>query len=185
MAGTSGIADDDGTANAVFAYRWLADDEAIEGATASTYTVLSGDAGKVIKVRVTFTDDAGNKDSVASQATAAVTQPLTATIHGAPDSHDGRKTFTFELRFSDELKQSFSFKTLRDHAFTVTGGKVVRAKRLEKGGNVRWEIHVRPDSNNDVTIVLPATTDCDATGAICTEDGRMLSYRLELTVSGP
>ena len=184
-ATTTGIGDDDGISTAVFAYQWLADDAAIEGATASTYTVLSGDAGKVIKVRVTFTDDAGNEESLTSQATAAVTQPLTATIHGAPDSHDGRKKFTFELRFSDELKQSFSFKTLRDHAFTVTGGKVVRAKRLEKGGNVRWEIHVRPDSNNDVTIVLPATTDCDATGAICTEDGRMLSNRLELTVSGP
>ena len=184
-ATTTGIGDDDGIANAVFAYRWLAGDAAIEGATASTYTVTSADEGKALKVRVTFTDDAGNEESVTSQATAAVTQPLTATIHGAPDSHDGRKKFTFELRFSDELKQSFSFKTLRDHAFTVTGGKVVRAKRLEKGGNARWEIHVRPNSNNDVTIVLPATTDCDATGAICISDGRMLSNKLELTISGP
>ena len=31
MAGTSGIADDDGTTDAVFAYRWLADDAAIGG----------------------------------------------------------------------------------------------------------------------------------------------------------
>ena len=161
-ATTSVIVDDDGIADAVFNYQWLAGDEAVKGATASTYTVVAGDAGKVIKVRVTFTDDAGNEESLTSQATAAVTQPLTATIHGAPDSHDGRKKFTFELRFSDELKQSFSFKTLRDHAFTVTGGKVVRAKRLEKDENARWEIHVRPDSNNDVTVVLPATTDCDA-----------------------
>ena len=117
-----------------------------------------------------------------SQAAAAVTQPLTATIHGAPDSHDGRKKFTFELRFSEEF--GLSFKTLRDHAFTVTGGKVVRAKWLEKGGNVRWEIHVRPSGDGTVTIVLSATTDCDATGAICTEDGRMLSGRVELTVAG-
>ena len=184
-ATTSGIGDDDGISAAVFAYQWLADDAAIGGATASTYTVLSGDVGKVIKVRVTFTDDAGNGESVTSQATAAVTQPLTAIIHGAPDSHDGWKKFTFELRFSDELKQSFSFKTLRDHAFTVTGGKVVRAKRLEKAENVRWEIHVRLSGDGTVTIVLSATTDCDAQGAVCTEDGRMLSNRLELTVSGP
>ena len=184
-ATTSEIVDDDGIADAVFAYQWLADDAVIEGATGSTYTVVAGDVGKALKVRVTFTDDAGNKESLTSQATAAVTQPLTATIHGAPDSHDGRRKFTSELRFSDELKQSFSFKTVRDHAFTVTGGKVVRAKRLEKGGNVRWEIHVRPNSQSDVTIVLPATTDCDAQGAVCTEDGRMLSNRLELTVSGP
>ena len=32
---------------------------------------------------------------------------------------------------------------------------------------------------------LPATSDCADTGAICTEDGRKQSSRLELTVSGP
>ena len=133
------------------------------------------------KVTVTFTHDAGNEESLTSAA-AAVTQPLTATIHDAPDSHDGRSKFTFELRFSEEF--GLSYKTLRDHAFTVTGGEVVKARRLEKGKNVRWEISVRPDSSADVTIALPATTDCDPTGAICTSDGRMLSSRLELTVSG-
>ena len=34
-------------------------------------------------------------------------------------------------------------------------------------------------------MVLPATADCDATGAICTEDGRALTSRLEATVKGP
>ena len=36
-----------------------------------------------------------------------------------------------------------------------------------------------------MTIVLPVTTDCNAQGAICTGDGRPLSNRLEITVSGP
>ena len=36
-----------------------------------------------------------------------------------------------------------------------------------------------------VTIVLPATTDCEVDGAICTGDGRMLSERVKLIVSGP
>ena len=138
---------------------------------------------KAAEVRVTFTDDMGNEESLTSAATGAVTQPLTATIHDAPDSHDGRKKFTFELRFSEAVPTSF--KTLRDHAFTVTGGKVVRAKRLEKDENVRWEIHVRPSGDRTVTIVLPATTDCDAQGAVCTADGRKLSGRLVFTVSGP
>ena len=183
MADTPGIADGDGTPNAVFAYRWLADDAAIGGETASTYTVPSGDVGKVIKVTVTFTDDAGNEESLTSSATGAVTQALTATIHDAPDSHDGQSKFTFELRFSEQF--GLSYKTLRDHAFTVTGGEVVKARRLEKGKNVRWEVHVRPSGDGTVTIVLPATTDCDAQGAVCTEDGRMLSGRLEFTVPGP
>ncbi len=183
-ATTSDIGDDDGIVDAVFAYQWLADDAAIENASASTYTVVAGDVGKALKVRVTFTDDVGNEESLTSAATAAVTQPLlTAAIHDAPESHDGRRKFTFELRFSEE--PSISYKTLRDHAFTVTGGEVTKARRLERGKNIRWEIHVRPNSNAAVTILLPVTTDCDAQGAVCTNDGRMLSGRLELTVSGP
>ena len=183
-ATTSDIGDDDGIVDAVFAYQWLGDDAAIESATESTYTVVTEDVGKTLKVKVTFTDDAGNEESVTSAPTAAVTQPLlTAAIRDAPESHDGRRKFTFELRFSEEF--SISYKTLRDHAFTVTGGEVTKARRLERGKNIRWEIHVRPDSNAGVTIVLPVTTDCDARGAVCTEDGRMLSSRLELTVDGP
>ena len=34
-------------------------------------------------------------------------------------------------------------------------------------------------------VVLLMTTDCDATGAVCTADDRKLSNRLALTVSGP
>ena len=108
---------------------------------------------------------------------------LTACARGVPASHDGSASFTFELRFSEEFP--ISYKTLRDHAFTVTGGEVIRARRLERPGNIRWEITVRPSSDAAVTIVLPITEDCEADGAICTADGRKLSSRLELTISGP
>ncbi len=184
-ANTTGIADADGLANASFTYQWLADDTAISGATGSSYVVATADAGKVIKVTVTFTDDAGNEESVSSAATSAVAKPpLTATVHGAPVSHDGSAAFTFELRFSENI-ESLSYTTLHQHAFTVTGGSVSKARRLEAGKNVRWEITVEPDSNADVTIVLPITTDCSVQGAICTSDSRKLSERVELTVSGP
>ena len=62
---------------------------------------------------------------------------------------------------------------------------MTKTRRQERRRNIRWEISVRPDGNAAVTIVLPATTDCDALGAVCTGDGRMLSNRLELTVNGP
>ena len=58
-------------------------------------------------------------------------------------------------------------------------------RRLEPDKNVRWEITVTPGSSADVSIVLNATTDCEADGAICTEDGGKLSDPLELTVNGP
>ena len=189
-AGATGISDSDGLGNATFAYQWLADAAEINGATASTYTLVAADAGKAIKVRVSFTDDAGNDEELTSAATGAVAaavvnSPLTASAHDVPSSHDGSTTFTFELRFSEEPKADFSYTTVRDHAFTVTGGSVTYVRRLEPGKNVRWEITVTPGSSADVAIALNATTDCEADGAICTDDDRKLTNRLELTVNGP
>ena len=183
---TAGISDADGLANASFTYQWLADDADIDDATTSSYTLVAGDVGKAIKVRVSFTDDDGNEESVTSAATAAVTQPpLTATIHDEPESHDGSAAFTFELRFSEAPTDSFSYTTVRDHAFTVTEGSLNNVRRLEAGKNVKWEITVTPSSNADVTIAVNATTDCSAEGAICTSDGGKLSGGLELVVPGP
>ena len=104
--------------------------------------------------------------------------PLTASLENVAASHDGENTFTFELRFSEEF--SLSYRTLRNHAFSVTGGTVKKAQRASKPSNTHWRITVRPNGDGQVSIVLPITTDCDAQGAICTDDGRMLSNRLEL-----
>ena len=187
-ADVSGIADADGLDNVSFSYQWLSSsDTEIEGATSSTYTLQTSDEGKAIKVKVSFTD-AQNQETRTSAATAAVAAaaltPLTASIHSEPASHDGQAEFTFELRFSENL-EGFSYQTLQEHAFTVNAGEVVKARRLESGKNIRWEIRINPTSNADVTIVLPITTDCTANGAVCTGDGRKLSNRLALTVSGP
>ena len=182
---TSGVAD--GLSNASFSYQWQAGGADISGATGSTYTLADADEGKAISVAVSFTDDAGNAETLTSAATDGVdgasSTPLTASVENVAASHDGESVFTFELRFSEEF--GISYKTLRDHAFTVTGGTVKKAQRLEQGSNIGWRITVSPDSSGAVTITLPITEDCDAQGAICTEDGRMLSHRLELTVSGP
>ena len=116
-----------------------------------------------------------------SAAKAAVTlPPLTASAHDVPESHDGSAAFTFELRFSETPKDGFSYTSLRDHAFTVTGGDVTGASRLERGKNVRWEITVQPSGNADVNVALPVSTDCSSQGAICTGDGRKLSGALEM-----
>ena len=187
-ADTTGISDDDGLDNAAFAYQWFAAAAEINGATASSYTLLTADEGKAITVRVTFTDDAGNDEELTSPATGAVAAavvrpPLTASAHEVPSSHDGSAAFTFELRFSEELP--LSYVTLRDHAFTVDGGTVKKAERITKGSNARWRITVEPDGDGRVIITLPVPEGCDAQGAICTEDGRPMSNRVELTVNGP
>ena len=181
-AGTSDIADDDGLTNVVYGYQWLADGTDIAGATATTHTLTDADEGAAIKVRVSFTDDAGNEEELSSAATRSVVLPLTGSLHDAPDVHDGRSEFTFELRFSEELK--LSYKKLRDHAFTVTGGTVQNAQRFEKSSNIRWRITVMPDSDSAVHVLLPETTRCGSPGGICA-GGRKFSSRLELTVPGP
>ena len=148
-----------------------------------SYTVPSDTAAARLKDQSDNPAASFAARAVTNNTAAALTPltPLTASIHSEPASHDGQAEFTFELRFSENLER-FSFRTLRDHAFTMTGGEVKRARRLVRGNNIRWEITVRPSSDADVTIVLPITTDCTDQGAVCTGDGRRLSNRLELTV---
>ena len=196
-ASTSDISDSDGLANAIFTYQWIANDGTedtdIQDATGSTYTLAAADEGKTIKVRVSFIDDGGTQETRTSAVTVAVaatpnsaaTGELTASFESVPMSHNGSENFKFRIAFSEELETGFSYKTLRDHVFTVEGGTVVGARRLVSGSNIGWEITVDPDSNGDVKITLPVAEDCDAQGAICTEDGTMLSNPLTITVKGP
>ena len=65
----TGIFDEDGLVYAAFTYQWLTDGAEINGATASSYTLVAADAAKAIRVRVSFTDDAGNDEELSSVAT--------------------------------------------------------------------------------------------------------------------
>ena len=101
-ADTSGIADADGLSGASFSFQWLADDVAIHGATGSSHTLASSDAGKAIKVTVSFTDDAGNPESLTSAAThevasAGPTEPPPAPENlTAVENADGSVTLTWD-----------------------------------------------------------------------------------------
>ena len=106
---------------------------------------------------------------------------LTASFGDMPATHAGEE-FEFRLTFSEEPE--VSYVTLRDHAFDETGGTVRRAKRRTQGSNLSWDITVEPEGAGTVTIELPATSDCGATGAICTGDGRPLSNASSATVAG-
>ena len=71
-AGKSGITDADGLDNATFSYQWLADDVDISGATGASYRLTDSEEGKAVKVTVSFTDDAGNVESLTSVVTSTV-----------------------------------------------------------------------------------------------------------------
>ena len=98
-----------------------------------------------------------------------------------PRSHYGEgQRLTFRVWFSEEMP--ISYKTLRDSAFTVSGGEITKAARVYTSSNMRWEIWVMPDGDGTVSVELPATTDCAATGAICAADGRPLHSGFEIRV---
>ena len=79
-ASADGIEDADGLAGAVFAWQWIVNDGSgdadIAGATEASYTLTAAEAGKRVKVRVTFTDDGGTEETLLSAATATVSAPL-------------------------------------------------------------------------------------------------------------
>ena len=188
-ADTSGIADEDGLENAAFAYQWITSDGGtdtdIAGATGSTYTLTDSEAGKDVKVRVSFTDDDGNSETLTSAAV-YVSPPLTAEFLGVPASHDGETAVTFELRFS--VEPSLGFEEVRDDVLTVMEGEVTAVRRTDPESdtpNSRWEITVEPEDDDEVRVVLPPTTDCAVDSAVCTAGGTMLSNRSAITVPGP
>ena len=76
---TSGITDADGMESAVFSYQWLRGDAAIADATGSAYVLVSADVGNTIKVRVSFTDDEGNIETLTSTGSASISSTPTNT----------------------------------------------------------------------------------------------------------
>ena len=122
-APTSGIVDRDGLTNVSYSYQWLADDTEIDGATSSTYTPQTTDIGKVIKVRITFTDDRSNDESLTSAgwltvaATVTVNYPAigTPTISGTAQVGQTLTAPTSGIVDRDGLTNvSYSYQWLAD-----------------------------------------------------------------------
>ena len=86
-ADASPIVDTDGLTGVDFTYQWLrvdsdgtSNEEDISGETDATYTLTAADAGKKIKVKVTFTDDLSGEEEVLSAA-----YPSSGTVMASTD----------------------------------------------------------------------------------------------------
>ena len=77
-ASTADIRDTDGLSGVSYNYRWLREDadgnnsRPISGANSRTYTLVTEDDGKRMRVRVTFEDDEGNTEQLLSEPTFVV-----------------------------------------------------------------------------------------------------------------
>ena len=110
--------------------------------------------------------------------------PLTASFEDLPEAHDGESAFRFRLAFSERI--AISFRSLREDAFEVTGGRVTRGKRVD-GRKDLFEITVEPDGAGEVSLSLPAGRECSVSGAICTwgPPRKQLTNTPAATVAGP
>ena len=122
--------------------------------------------------------------TVAGPVVETAVAPLTASFEDMPEAHDGESAFTFRVAFSENI--GISYRSLREDAFEVTGGRVTRGNRVDDRRDL-FEMTVDPDGEGDVTVTLPAGRECSVSGAICTkgENRRQLTNTPTATVAGP
>ena len=155
-ASTSGIADADGLDNATFSYRWLVDDTAIQGATGSTYTLATADEGEAIKVQVSFTDDAGNEETLTSAATGAVATKPNSPATGAP-TISGATDSTYTLSDSGEgkaIKVRVSFTDDEGNEETLTSRATEAVAAAEPTEPPAAPTNLTSVVNDDGTVTL-------------------------------
>ena len=168
-ADTSGIADEDGLDNATFSYQWLADDADIAAATGSSYTLVEGEEGKDIRVSVSFTDDAGNEETLTSAATEAVSaapvtnNPATGapTITGTAQVDETLTADTSDIADEDGLDNAtFSYQWLvdDDDIAGATGSSYTLAE-ADEGRTIRVRVSFTDDAGNEETLTSSEPTD--------------------------
>ena len=187
-ADTSAIVDEDGLTNVSYRYQWTAGGSDIAEATGSIYTLTASEQGQTIQVKVTFTDDRNNAEtltSVATVAVAAAPAPLTATFPISPYQSARHKG-------ADDRPQVIAAFSLPVASFqkttpsvSLTGATVSSVRRHQEDGlKNAWIFFLDPDDNDDIVFSLVTGRPCDS-GGICTDDGRRLSSAVQTTLPGP
>ena len=97
---------------------------------------------------------------------------LTARFENMASEHDGETVLAFRRRFSED--RVVRYRLLRDEAFNVSGARSRRFGVLTAAMTCArcTSSRKRPETSASS---LPAGMGCGATGAICTEDDRLLS----------
>ena len=161
-AETSGIADKGRRDKVDFKYQWLADDKDIEGATDSTYEVSDEDEGQTIKVRVTYTDNAGNEETLTSAATAPVkpaqsNEPATGlpTIYGTAQVGETLTADTSGISDPDGMTNAvFRYQWTRrgshtDEDIEGAAGSTYEVSEEDEGRTIRVRVGFSDDRGND------------------------------------
>ena len=110
-----------------------------------------------------------------------VVVPLTAAFQNVPATHDGSTAFTLQVLFSEALAPGGSGRKLAQ-ALTLTGATRGTVRRVNERRDL-YQFPVQPSGTAAVTVALSATSDCAASDAVCTADGKALSNEPRATVA--
>ena len=107
---------------------------------------------------------------------------LTASLSG-PAEHKG--SGTFEVRLTFNMEPDVSYKTVRDTMFTVKGGTITGARRVDPPADLEFDIVVKPAGDGAVSLSLAsALPACGETGAVCTAAGRKIEGTASVSIQG-
>ena len=152
-------------------------------AGAATFVAPSGlEQDTALRFTLRVTDREGLFDEDEVSVTVKRPALLTGSFVSLPATHRGQGTVVLRIQFSEPV--ATRFRTMRDRSLEVTNGQVQSARRVG-GRRDLWEIVIAPSSIADIEVVLPATADCAAAGAVCTAAGKPLATRLAATIHGP
>ena len=177
-AGTTAIMDDDGLTTPGYTYQWIRTaagvDTNISGATASTYTLVAADLGTTVKVRVSFTDDASNAETLTSTATAAVAAAANTPATGAPTitgTAQVGQTLTADTTAivdADGLTNvSYTYQWIRVDGGTETNIASATASTYtlvaaDQGTTIKVTVSFTDDASNAETLTSAATAAVSA-----------------------
>ena len=178
-AHTADIADEDGLTNVAYQYQWVAGGSDINGATSSTYTLTASEQGKTIKVKVSFTDDADNEETLTSEATvevaAAPNRDATGapTISGTPQVRETLTADTADIADEDGLTNvAYRYQWIAGGS-DINGAtsSTYTLTASEQGKTIKVKVSFTDDADNEETLTSEATVEVaaapnrDATGA--------------------
>ena len=139
-------------------------------------------------MQVSFTDDAGNEETLTSAATAAVAArpaPLTVEFPVSPfqsSRHQGDDDRPQVIVAFNQPVQSFTNTT---PSVSLNGAVALSvARHQEDGLENAWIFWLDPEGDADLVFTLVAGRSCGG-GGICTRGGGMLSQGLSKTLPGP
>jgi Ca2+-binding RTX toxin-like protein len=168
-ADSSAIKDANGFKTTALKFQWLRNGAPISGATKASYALTDVDVGKAIKVKVSFTDNAGFKEALTSSATA----PVKEAVVDAPPSYqlsankaqvsEGENiTFSLTTNLPEGSRVPFSFGGKISKA-DVTGGLPETVFVVESDGSAQISLNFKTDVLVEGSEKLTLTLKNDST----------------------